>query len=195
MAKTEKTSLLFPAIALAAKAHHGQYRKGTSLPYLLHPLGVAKILIESGADDEVVAAGVLHDTVEDAGVSLAEIRELFGERVARLVASASEADKSDAWENRKRHTIAAVATAPLEVLLVEGADKLDNIRAIREDYERLGDGVWARFNRGRESQRWYYQSLAVAFLARDESAATTRIFEQFREEVVKVFGPIPSPLK
>jgi len=97
--------MIFKAIEFAAKAHAGQYRKGTRVPYLVHPLNVAKILIDSGCSDVVAVAGILHDTVEDTPITLDEIRKHFGQAVAELVAGASEPDKSDTWENRKKHTI------------------------------------------------------------------------------------------
>jgi len=175
-------------VAFAAAAHHGQYRKGTRIPYLIHPLRVARELIEIGSAREVVIAGLLHDTVEDAGVSLGAIRRRFGNRVARLVAEASEADKTLAWEDRKRRTIAAIASASRSALRVELADKLDNIRSVREDLARHGPTVWRRFRRGREAQRWYYTELLRAFAARCRSEPLRSLWKRFRDEVEAVFS-------
>lgn len=185
---TDKAKLIFKAVNFAAAAHSQQYRKGTELPYLLHPLGVAKILIQSGAGEEIVAAGILHDTIEDTGVTLSEIEREFGPTVKNLVQAVSERDRSDTWENRKKETVAHVKTLSLPALLVEAADKLDNIRAIREDCERLGDKVWERFNRPREQQSWYYRGLARAFLEREVSGAAGEIIREFAREVERVFG-------
>jgi (p)ppGpp synthase/HD superfamily hydrolase len=148
---------------------------------------VAKILIEYDCEEEIVIAGILHDTVEDTDVTLEEIRRSFGEEVARLVAAASEPDKSDTWENRKRHTIEYLKTAPMDVLLLSCADKLDNIRSIREDYERVGDSVWKRFRRAKDSQEWYYSSLADLFMSRAEGDPGATLFRQFFYEVQQVF--------
>ena len=85
------------AIAFATKAHEGQLRKGTNLPYILHPMEVGMIVSRMTDDNEVIAAAVLHDTVEDCdGVSLEMIREEFGEKVARIVTAESE-DKAKSW--------------------------------------------------------------------------------------------------
>jgi (p)ppGpp synthase/HD superfamily hydrolase len=178
--------MIFEAIEFAVKAHSGQFRKGTKIPYIVHPLSVARILIEHDCPEEVVVAGILHDTVEDTPVTIGDIRRSFGENVASLVAGASEPGKSDTWENRKRHTIEYLKTAPLDVLFVSLADKLDNIRAIRADYEKLGDAVWSRFNRPKESQAWYYRSLADLFGARIEGPFASLV-KEFRSEVNKVF--------
>ena len=180
--------MIFPAIEFATKAHSGHFRKGTKIPYIVHPLGVAKILIENGCPEEVVVAGILHDTVEDTPVTIEDIRRSFGEKVASLVEGASEPDKSDTWENRKRHTIDCLKTAPLDVLLVSLADKLDNIRAIRADYEKLGDALWPRFNRAKESQVWYYTALAKVFSELKIAEPFSSITHEFKSEVEKVFA-------
>jgi (p)ppGpp synthase/HD superfamily hydrolase len=179
--------MIFPAIEFAAKAHAGQLRKGTKIPYIVHPLGVAKILIEHDCSEEVIVAGILHDTVEDTPITIEDIRGKFGAKVASLVQGASEPDKSDTWENRKRHTLENLKTTPLDVLLVSLADKLDNIRAIREDYEKLGDAVWSRFNRSRESQAWYYRSLVSVFSLRISGKPFDSLVQTLKSEVEKVF--------
>ncbi len=181
-------SLVFRAIEFAAKAHSGQCRKGTQIPYIIHPLNVAKILIENQCEDRIVVAGLLHDTLEDTDVTYADIRKHFGEEIARLVAAASEPDKSDMWENRKQQTIDHLKEASVDALVVECADKLDNIRAIAEDYAKLGESVWTRFARPKESQSWYYRSLAEAFTARAAECPCPQLIEQFQDEVRKVFG-------
>jgi (p)ppGpp synthase/HD superfamily hydrolase len=178
---------LFEAIEFAAKAHHGQFRKGTKLPYIIHPLGVAQILIEYACSEEVVIAGLLHDTMEDTPVKLNDIEERFGARIGELVAAVSE-DKSKSWEERKQHTLNYLKTAPLEVLLLACADKLHNIKTIQEDYDKLGETLWTRFNRSRSKQKWYYQSLAGLFVSRIENETSRSIFNEFQVEVSKVFG-------
>ena len=180
--------MIFAAIEFAARAHSGQFRKGTKLPYIVHPLGVAKILLEYDCPEAVVVAGILHDTVEDTPVALADIRRAFGDKVAALVEGASEPDKSDTWENRKRHTIEYLKTAPADVLLVSIADKLDNLRAIGADYERLGESLWSRFNRPRESQEWYYRSLADLFSGKRAAGPLGSLAGELAAEVERVFG-------
>lgn len=180
-------TIVFKAIEFAAKAHSGQYRKGTKIPYIVHPLGVGRTLIECGCPDEVVAAGILHDTVEDTHTTLADIEREFGKKVAELVKGASEPDKSDTWENRKEHTIEFLKTAPVEMLMVSCADKLDNITAIRIDYQKLGEKLWSRFNRSKDKQKWYYESLVKVFENRSGKGPEKELFKRFAYEVKKVF--------
>ncbi len=184
----ESTPLLFQAIEFAAKAHSGQYRKSTRLPYILHPLNVAKILIDCGCREALVIAGLLHDVVEDTPATLQDVRAAFGEKVAHLVAANSEPNKCDPWEKRKRDFIESLNTAPEDALIVACADKLDNIRAIREDLARLGEAVWPRFTRPREQQRWYFTALVKAFQARAAREPLATLATQLAEEVHAVFG-------
>ncbi len=181
------SNLIFDAIEFAAKAHAGQLRKGTRFPYLIHPLGVAKILIEHNCADEIVAAGLLHDVLEDTPATVAQVRQAFGEKVAQLVEASSEPDHSDIWENRKRHTIEFLQTAPPDVLLIVLADKLDNLREIREDYARQGERTWARFNRPKEQQRWYFESLRQVFAARIDKEPGLSLLDEYGTEVTRVF--------
>lgn len=149
------------AIVFATERHSGQFRKATTLPYILHPLEVLQILYSMRADTNLMISGVLHDTVEDTDTSLDEIRELFGDDVAELVASNSE-DKSKTWDERKHHTIDELAKADERVKMLIMADKLSNLRSIAFDYEEIGDKLWDRFNAPKEKQAWYYDGIQDA---------------------------------
>jgi len=180
--------MIVKAIQFAAAAHDGQLRKGSTTPYIFHPLSVARILAETGCRTEIVVAGILHDTVEDTPVTLTEIQENFGDEVAALVKSASESDKSLSWEERKRETLEHLATASQDELLLAIADKLDNIRSIRADLSRNGSALWTIFNRPQAQQRWYYLSLEAVFRQRMQSVAGIDLARQFSREVTAVFG-------
>jgi (p)ppGpp synthase/HD superfamily hydrolase len=181
---------VFEAIEFAVRAHCGQYRKGTRIPYVMHAIGVGRILIENGCDDWLVAAGILHDTVEDTATSLEDIRRSFGGEVADLIALSSEPDKTATWEDRKRHTLATLESASNDVLLLAMADKLDNIRSIRVALGREGEKVWSRFNRPKADQAWYYRSLADVFKRRAAEDVLFRLLSEFRGQVVGVFGNV-----
>ncbi|HSD94299.1 MAG TPA: HD domain-containing protein, partial [Syntrophales bacterium] len=166
----------------------GHFRKGTKTPCIVHPLAVAKTLIEAGCPEDGVVAGILHDTVEDTPVSLDEVRHRFGQAVARIVEGASEPDKSKPWEERKAHTIESLKTAPEGVLLVSCADKIENLNAIREDRERVGEAVWGRFRRGRDHQAWYYRSVLAVLAGRLTAAPGLPLVHRLRRAVEDVFG-------
>jgi len=173
------------AVEVATVAHDGQFRKGTDIPYITHPMAVGLLLSGAGCSAELVAAGILHDTVEDTPVEIDYIQNHFGKHVADIVKGCSEPDKQASWRKRKTHTIDYLKTAPLEVRIVSCADKLNNVQAIACDYKQIGDEVWKRFNKGKKDQKWYYQGL-VESICRD-TEETLFIFKQFRQEVATLF--------
>ncbi|MCF8565742.1 HD domain-containing protein [Alicyclobacillus tolerans] len=185
-----KTDVIERAIQVAIEAHQGQNRKGTDMPYITHPLAVGIILAKAGADDQVVA-GILHDTVEDTMLSLADIEENFGRRIAGLVEAASEPDKSLPWKERKEHTIAYLKTAPLDVRTLACADKLHNIRSIKRDHDAIGDELWSRFNHGKADQEWYYRNVVESLGVNDGF----KLLEQLRSGVDEVFGSTSADMR
>ncbi len=182
---------LFKAIEFAVRAHAGQYRKGRRVPYIFHPIATAWTLMELGCDEALVAAAVLHDTVEDTHVTLEDLRREFGPEVADIVEGCSEPDKTAPWEERKRHTIEHLKSAPMEVALVTCADKLDNIRATCDDLAAVGEAAWSKFSRSKEKQAWYYRSLVRAFNQRTQEEPGTTLFRTFESVVLEVFGEEP----
>jgi (p)ppGpp synthase/HD superfamily hydrolase len=178
------SQLIEKAIQFAAVKHAGQTRKSTDIPYISHPFAVAMMLKEEKQRDEVVAAGLLHDTLEDTDATEQELRELFGEEVLALVLSASEPDKPLPWEARKQHTIDVLPTRSKEELILIVADKLHNLRSIQQDVLQNGETVWSRFNRGKRDQSWYYMSLVHALRDRKEELPFVRAFEK---EVFQLF--------
>lgn len=160
------------ALALAVEAHDGQKRKGTDIPYLAHPMGVASIALDHGADEDQAIAALLHDAVEDGGQHFAEIiREQFGDRVADIVEGCTDGvpDASgikEAWLPRKQRYIAHLRQSPEDVLLVSGSDKHHNARAIVEDLLNIGRSVFDRFTATPEQTIWYYEALSEIFTER-----------------------------
>lgn len=183
------SDVIFDAIEFAARAHRGQFRKATPVPYIVHPLAVAEALIGWGATAPVVAAGLLHDVVEDTEVTLDDVARAFGPEVAALVAVVTEPDKALPWEARKEHTIAALRAGPAEAIAIACADKLDNLRTMRATLAAEGEAaLWARFKRGREQQRWYYESIAAVARDRAPDAPWTR---EYTRAVAALFQPPP----
>jgi Domain of unknown function (DUF6946)/HD domain len=169
------------ALLFAARAHGAvkQERKGTDFPYIAHPIRVAEILDRFDCDEDAIVAGFLHDTIEDANVTADEIGAAFGPRIASLVTSVSEPDKSLPWKTRKEHTIARIQqeTDP-DVLALAAADKLDNVRSITDALRHLGqEKTWALFNAEKSDQHWYYRSIAEALLRHDPESRLFRTLD------------------
>jgi (p)ppGpp synthase/HD superfamily hydrolase len=155
------------AFLYAHEAHRNQQRKKTNRPYISHLMGVASLVLQYEGDEEQAIGALLHDVVEDCGGAprLAEIREKFGERVARIVdgCTDSAAIPKPPWRERKQRYLERVRSEPEEVVLVSAADKLYNMREILMDLRELGPGVWERFKGGREGSLWYYHGLIECF--------------------------------
>src|SRR5262245_25690185 len=179
---------IFRAIEFAARAHSGHYRKVTPIPYLNHPLAVARIITEFGFDEEPLAvAAVLHDTVEDSAATVNQLRNDFGCEIASLVDAVSVEKRCETWRARKARFLRYLDAAPVEVLVLSCADKLDNLRSLRSDLRRLGHIVWEAFNGERNDQFWYYSSLSALYQRRLEGARECALAGAFQEEMRRVF--------
>ncbi|PSL41818.1 HD domain-containing protein [Planomicrobium soli] len=176
--------LIEKAIQFAALKHAGQTRKSTNIPYISHPFAVAMMLKDAKQRDEVIIAGLLHDTLEDTDTNAEEVKTLFGEEILDLVKAASEPNKSLPWEDRKQHTIDSLSVRSKEELALTVADKLHNLRSIQEEAEQTGEAVWNRFNRGKREQSWYYMSLVHALKNLKEEIP---FIQEFEKEVFKLF--------
>lgn len=155
-----EAKLLHKAIEFAAVKHRDQKRKGSDTPYIVHPVEVMLFLTECGCSAETVAAGVLHDTLEDTETTLEELKENFGTAVAELVAAESE-DKSKSWQERKQATIDSLKTAGRETKMICLADKLSNLQSMVYDFATVGDKLWSRFSADKEHVAWYYRGVIL----------------------------------
>ncbi len=178
------------ALVFAAEKFKGKTRKGTTLPYIVHLMETAHIVSSLTSDDEVIAAAVLHDILEDTATSHDEVENLFGQRVAGLVNAESEDKRSalppeSTWKIRKQEALNHLSVASTDVLFIALGDKLSNIRALAYDYSVVGDLLWGRFNSDIDQQSWYYRSLAVVLSPLKETGA----WKEYNELVDKVFPP------
>ena len=194
MTGNNKTSQIVKAFEFAYNAHKGTYRKGSTIPYIVHPLDVASTLMKNNAPEHVVIAGLLHDVVEDTDYTLDDIRERFGDKVAELVDGASEPEElregegNKTWRERKAHTIEFITGAGREMKLLSCGDKLSNIRDTIRDHSRLGEDFWKTFNASRNSQAWYYGSMVNAFAAGEDNITDLNAFNEFKQCVEELFG-------
>ena len=175
------------AIIFAAKAHNDQKRKGTDIPYITHPFAVGMLLQKEKCSEEVIAAGILHDTLEDTETTFEDLTEEFGVHVANLVLAASEKDKTLPWEVRKQQTIDMLKDASLEEIQVIVADKYHNLKSIQNDLQFHGESIWQRFNRGKRDQHWYYASIVKALSPRKKEF---KVIDELEEVVKEVFGSL-----
>ncbi len=163
------------AIRFSIKTHEvyqKQKRKGKDIPYVVHPLIVGLILARVGASEDVVAAGILHDTIEDSipdkKVSRDMLAKKFGANVADMVVSVSEPSKDLPWTDRKKGALKRIETFSHDSLLVKSADIISNASDLIDDYEKDGEQVFARFNAPKENILRHYLEAITAIIERWE---------------------------
>jgi myo-inositol-1(or 4)-monophosphatase len=135
-------------------------------------------------DAEVLAAAVLHDTVEDTAATIEQIESLFGPRVARLV-NTETAPKGASWRAKREVQLGRIAAADRDSKIVAIGDNLSNFRAIALDYRTLGDDLWSRFHApdGKRDIEWYYRGLATSLA----DLADTAPYQEFVTLIDSVF--------
>lgn len=179
------------AICYATQLFDGKYRKAEKCPAIFHSLEVAQIVQPICNDADVICAAILHDTVEDANVSISEIKERFGEKVAYLVKCETE-DKlreqnpSDSWIIRKTKSLEILKEhTEIEVKVLWLGDKLSNMRSFSRLQDIEGNEMWNHFNqKNPNEQKKYYETILKELENfKDESA-----YKEFCFLVNKVFG-------
>ena len=162
------SDLLDHAIIFAVQAHHNTERRGKGFPYIVHPMEAVEIVATITPDQELLAAAALHDTIEDTDVTVEQLREAFGERVAELVYAESDQfaegiSEEESWHERKQAAINRLAAASHDAKIVAMGDKLSNMRAIWRDYQVKGDELWKIFHvTDKASHEWHYRGLAAS---------------------------------
>ena len=187
MNNPSETSLFDKAAKFAIDAHHNTERRGKDYPYIIHPLEAAAIVATMTNDQELLAAAILHDTVEDTDVTIEEIREVFGDRVAMLVQNeTAPLDDSLTWREKKAAQLKQLADAPHDSKVVALGDKFSNMSGIALDYRQIGDEVWKRFHapNGKPDVEWYYRSLAEAL----SELSDTQAYKEYLKLLEEVFG-------
>lgn len=184
-------TLLDKAIIFATKAHSGAKRKGTNVPYIVHPIETAAIVSAMTDDQEIIAAAVLHDVLEDTDATEDDLYARFGTRITELVMNESEDKRRNlpaalTWKTRKQETITFLETkASREAKMLALADKLANLRAIHRDQCIIGDKIWERFNeKDKNMHAWMYRSIAKAL----EELKDHPTWQEYNRLVDEVFG-------
>lgn len=188
------TELLDRAIVFAVQAHHNSERRGKGFPYIVHPLEAVEIVATITPDQELLAAAALHDTVEDTDVTVEQLREAFGERIANLVHAESDQidgvlfngeNEEQTWHARKQAAIDRLAKASHDAKIVAMGDKLSNMRAIWRDYQVKGDELWKIFHcSDKAAHEWHYRGLAASLKELEDTFA----YQEFVRLIDEVFS-------
>ncbi len=179
------TSLVDKAIKFAVDAHSNTERRGKKYPYIIHSLEAMEIVASITNDPELLAAAVLHDTIEDTNTSENQIRALFGSRIAKIVSCESDDPQINDWRERKQAALNKLKEADRDSLIVALSDKLSNMRAIWRDYQSVGDDLWKIFHASsKDDIAWRYNELVRCFNPLEETFA----FKEFKNLVNSVFN-------
>jgi (p)ppGpp synthase/HD superfamily hydrolase len=183
------TSKIFHAIKFASKTHQvyqDQKRKGKAIPYITHPMTVGLILSLYGAGEDVICAGILHDTIEDSPNDKKVTREMlverFGEKVADLVVSATE-DKTLPREDRKKKVLEEIANFSHEEVMLKSADVISNMSELLDDHGRVRDAVFERFTDGKDATIKKYQGLALSLIKRWPESPMSEQLQSLSERI------------
>lgn len=186
-------NVLEEAIIFATEAHQGQTRKISNIPYILHPLEVASIISTLTSDIDVMAAGVLHDTIEDCGVDPKVITEKFGRKISAIVQSETEDKMSDrpeseTWMERKKDSLLMLQnTINKNVKILWISDKLSNVRSFYREYLKHGLSMWNAFNqKDPKMQKWYYETILDFTMEFKDTAA----YMELKDLVTKLFKEV-----
>jgi (p)ppGpp synthase/HD superfamily hydrolase len=155
-------NIIGKALSIAVEAHRNQRRKGDNLPYIIHPVMVSVKLIKHDFQDEVIAAALTHDVLEDTDFPEEELRKELGDDVLEIVKTRSH-DKSLPWEEKKKRYVEAVRRGSESVKAVAVADKIHNMDSFLIAYEEQGPDLWKKFNRGRDEKIWFEKEMLRMF--------------------------------
>lgn len=167
------------------QAHEGQKRAITEAPFFIHILDVMKHLMSAGASNELIIAGIFHDTLEDTNIDPNLIKEQFGEKVYHLVEFMTEPhnkhdstlqDLKETWKERKRITLEKARKANEEELTLLLADKLANSTSLRESVEMIGDETWNYFQASKQDIVMYHKELLNIFEQKLPHSMLTKLF-------------------
>lgn len=167
---------------LFALGVHGRQMRKDGKPYMVHPFSVAVELAKNGADDDLICAGLLHDTLEDGGVTPEELKQNFGSEVLRIVLFDTE-NKSLPWKERKEATLHALKECDRKCAMLICADKLSNLRDMQEWLQNEGEEVWKKFKYGREQQEWLFREFVEVL----GSLSDLKMYYDLKQAVETVF--------
>lgn len=176
------------AIAIAARAHDGHVRKGSDVPYIVHPFRTMHIASQVTRDEDVLIACLLHDILEDVpdNYTKEQMMEDFGARVVGFVEDVTKDSQIQDWRERAEAYLTNMRVADEGSLVVCVSDKINNLNAILIDYETMGSKVWEKFNSPRDEQLWWYESIYRIVLDRIRDTPLREAMSRQMKELRKI---------
>lgn len=167
--KERVSSLIKKAVYFAAQRHDGQYRKGTLVPYFAHPFLVAINVSKYTKNQEVVAAALLHDTIEDCpDVSIPILKKEFGNNIAQLVNCVTFLVKKQysTWKEKKLDYLEKIKHTSKNALIIIAADKMNNMEAYFTALKKEGKNKMKGFGGTPDEYHWYYAEIEKILISK-----------------------------
>lgn len=158
MTNEEMENIIEKAARVAVDAHWNQKRKGDGLPHIIHPVMVALKLVKHNFPDQVIAAALVHDVLEDTDYPEQKLKAELGDNVLAIVKAVTN-DQSLPWEEKRKKYVESVRHGSVAAKAVAVADKIHNLDSLLIAYEEQGPGLWQRFNRGKEQKIWFENAM------------------------------------
>jgi (p)ppGpp synthase/HD superfamily hydrolase len=185
-----RSDLIRGALETASRAHSGQIRNAScGRPYIDHPVAVAERLLELDCSEEVLAAALLHDVVEDTELTNEDVLRAGGERVAELVEALTDDPSIDPYELRKREHRRRVEESGVDALAIYGADKLVNVGMLRGAYELEGEEIRRELKVSLDEKIYIWElDLEMLFDNAPESPVIARLADELAQQLAGLWG-------
>lgn len=168
------------AIHFVFEKFNGKKRTKEDIPLAFHSVSVAFMLVEEGCNYETVLTGLLHDIIEDSEITYEELKSLYGENIANKVLLLSEDQTISDFYKRKEKFIDQISKLSNELLLIEIADKLQNLLSDYEYYQKKGQKALSTDEISYDMNKWYYRKLLNLF---ESKITNSRLLDRYREIV------------
>lgn len=158
------SQLIKKALYFAAEKHNGQYRKGGTTPYIVHPVLVSYSILKYTDNEEIISASLLHDVLEDCDdVSEEELENIFGRRIVNLVREVSflekDKDKTLTWRENKTNYVNKLKKISNDALLIIASDKMSNLEAYFNGVKEKNPAIETSFKGSIDDYIWYYTQI------------------------------------
>jgi len=179
------------AIQLAMAAHRSQTRKGSNIPFLVHPISVGITLAMIGVTNNVIIGGILHDTIEDTRITYDDIKGAFGREIADLVMEVTTEKETagEPWITRRLRTINSISTISQDAISIKAVDLYHNMASLVRDHALMGDKLFEHFSSTKNNEHWAFSQVYHA-LKKRVTSKEEMVLEAIRQFIEKVFGSV-----
>lgn len=187
------TSRIEKALRIAGQVHSGQTRKDDGrTPSFAHAFAVGHILSRYTDDEDVVIAGILHDTVEDTEYTFEQMEKDFGPRVVEIVKGVTDekdnGETEEAWMEKKKKYLERLQISSLESVWVSVADKIHNLVSMIESFKIQKHELFTKFHAPANMKLWFYEEVLKIAENRIQTGPLLAELEEVLQEAEELFN-------